>query len=64
MNIPQAADPETFTRNVSTTEALNVTLPQVDLGSRYNAAFEGYLDASGAMTMAFAVTDFGTYDGL
>ena len=64
MNIPQAADPETFTRNVSTAEALDVTLQQVDLGSRYNTAFEGYLDASGAMTMAFTVTNFDTYDSL
>ena len=64
VNIPEAADPETFTRNVSTTEALNVTLPYVDLGARFNAEFEGYLDTSGATTMAFAVTDFDMYDAV
>lgn len=62
VDIPEAADPETFTRNVSTTEALNVTLPYVDLGARFNAEFEGYLDTSGATMMAFAVTDFDMYD--
>ena len=62
--IPRVPNPKTFERTTKSTESLNIKIPEESYKARHQATFEGYIDVSGAMRVAFAVDDLNMKDKL
>ena len=62
--IPNEGNPKNFTRTTSSAESLTVKIPELSSGAGHNIDLDCYLDPTGAMKTAFAVTAFNNEDML